>query len=304
MGWLDDTAGEYPPTEFEFLTPQVSAICGGVLVLDTDNNKIVVRETSDLVAHVTVFRDPISKLRVQRPVFLVHVQASSHIVRAYLAAQKTRTHKKSYVESVNSLYLQTSKKYASREMGLLGDTDFMRPLFLTLSSDSVMVTRTSNNMSRVVFTGSTVRVYVALKDQSVAESLCLFESMWQKEVFRVIHSGDETAYSAAFAAEFALQSKFLVYKAHSNDVGVAMLCAKKHSEERFKHLLVHYEQYALTFVVPGATASAPSNPVTGSQVLSALLEAPADTTDTSDKTWDDLDDLFELPDVSDFSDAH
>jgi len=128
--------------------------------------------------------------------------------------------------------------------------------------------------------------------------------MWQEEVLRAVHTGDETAHMAPFAAEFELERKFVMVKAHTQDLTVALLCAKKHSEERFKHLLVHYEQYALTFVVPGATASAPSNPVTGSQVLSALLEAPADTTDTSDKTWDDLDDLFELPDVSDFPDAH
>jgi hypothetical protein len=304
MSWLEDTAGEYPPTEFEFLTPQVMDLHGGVLMLDTVNDEIVVQETSDVIEHVTVFRDPISKIKVHRPVFLLHMQASSQIVHAHHASKNASMQKKTYVESIGSLYLQTSKKYASHGMSLYGEVDLIKNFFLTISSESVIVTRTTNGMSRVVFPGPTARVYVDLKDRSVADSMCLFKSIWQKEVFRAIQTGDETAHSAPFAAEFILQSKFVMYKAHTQDLSTALLCAKKHSEPRFEHLLVHYEQYALTFVVPGATASAPSNPVTGSQVLSALLEAPADTTDTSDKTWDDLDDLFELPDVSDFPDAH
>jgi len=269
MSWLEDTAGEYPPTEFEFLTPQVIDLHGGVLVLDTVDDRIVVRETSDLIEYVTVFRDPISKIKVARPVFLLHVQDSSQIVHAYLSSKNASMLKKTYVECIDSLYLQTSKKYASHGMSLYGEVDFMKTFFLTLSSESVIETRTTNSMSRVVFPGPTARVYVDLKDRSVADSMCLFKSIWQKEVFRAIQTGDETAHSAPFAAEFVLQSKFLMYKAHTQDLSTALLCAKKHSEPRFEHLLAQYEKYMLTLVMPGATASAPSNSVTGSQMLSA-----------------------------------
>jgi len=189
-------------------------------------------------------------------------------------------------------------------MGLYDDKGVLRPLFLTLSSDSVMVTRTSNNLSRVVFNCPTARVYVPLKKRSFADSLRLFESLWQQEVFRAVNTGDDNACSAPFACEFALERKFLLRKAHSQDVAVALLLAQKHCVHKFQHLLTQYTQYVLTYVVPGAAACAPSSLLMGPQVLSAFLAAPADTTDTSDKTWDDLDDLFELPDVSDFPDAH
>ena len=304
MDWMDEEPGKFPPTEFEFLAPTICDLHGGVLVLEKDNNKYVVRETSDCIEHVTIFHDTVSHERVGRPVYWQLIENTSLISRGFLPCKKAKLGRRGFVESVDSLYLQTSMRYASQGINRRGETELTRPSFLTLTSDSVMVTETIDKTNRVIFPRPTARIYVDLKNRPAADSMCLFKSMWQEEVLRAVHTGNDTAHSAPFAAEFELERKFVMVKAHTRDLSVALLFAKKHSEERFEQLLAQYEKYMLTLVAPGAASSAPCSPLTGSQMLSAFVKAPAETTDTSDKTWDDLDDLFELPDVSDFPDAH
>jgi len=98
MGWLD-AEGEYPKTDFEFLTPEVSDIHEGVLVLNLEQYSVFVEETSEVLVHSTVFRDPTSKLRVHRPVFMLQVRGSSRITHAKLVAKHASTKKQAYVEN-------------------------------------------------------------------------------------------------------------------------------------------------------------------------------------------------------------